>query len=98
MMVAKGITINEQTEDEAFDDATAAGRGYAVAGGVAEAIVNAVHTIDPDWEIPVDRAETLTECRKMLTVAKAGKRNGYLLEGMGLSRRMCRRSGNHYPD
>ncbi len=82
MMVAKGITINEQTEDEAFDDATAAGRGYAVAGGVAEAIVNAVHTIDPDWEIPVDRAETLTECRKMLTVAKAGKRNGYLLEGM----------------
>ena len=82
MMVAKGITINEQTGDEAFDDATAAGRGYAVAGGVAEAIVNAVHTIDPDWEIPVDRAETLTECRKMLTVAKAGKRNGYLLEGM----------------
>ena len=25
----------------------------------------------------------LKECRKMLAMAKAGKRNGYLLEGMG---------------
>ena len=29
------------------------------------------------------RAEGLRECRKLMTLAKAGKYNGYLLEGMG---------------
>ena len=28
------------------------------------------------------RAEGLRECRKLMTLAKAGKYNGYLLEGM----------------
>ena len=65
-----------------MDDATAAGRGYAVAGGVADAIVNCVHELYPDKEIKVDRAEGLRDCKKMLMLAKAGKRNGYLLEGM----------------
>ena len=30
----------------------------------------------------MDRAEGLRNCKKMLAIAKAGKRNGYLLEGM----------------
>ena len=30
----------------------------------------------------VTAAEGLRECRKMMTMAKAGKYNGYLLEGM----------------
>ncbi len=82
MMVAKGINIDEQTIDDPFTDATAAGRGYPVAGGVAEAIVNAIHVKKPDMNVPVDRADSLSDCRKMLLLAKAGKRNGYLLEGM----------------
>ena len=33
-------------------------------------------------EIKTARAEGLRECRKLMTLAKAGKYNGYLLEGM----------------
>ena len=35
------------------------------------------------WEVLVEHADCLRECRKMLMMAKAGKYNGYLLEGMG---------------
>lgn len=82
MMVAKGIHIDEETDTEAFTDATAAGRGYPVAGGVADAIVGAIHAEDPTQDVPVERADTLSDCRKMLKAAASGKRNGYLLEGM----------------
>ena len=36
----------------------------------------------PDREIKVESAEGLANCKKLLTMAKAGKYNGYLLEGM----------------
>ena len=58
------------------------GRGFAVGGGVAAAVVEAVSHIDPDREIKIDYGDGLRECRKMLALAKAGKRDGYLLEGM----------------
>ena len=38
--------------------------------------------IAPDREIEVEYGDGLRECRRMLMMAKAGKRNGYLLEGM----------------
>lgn len=82
MMVAKGISWEETEKEEAFCNATAAGRGYPVSGGVAEAIITAIHDQAPEREIPTERADTLSDCRKMLQIAKAGKRNGYLLEGM----------------
>lgn len=62
--------------------ASADGRGFAVSGGVAEAVAGAIRKKFPDREVPVERAETLTDCRKMLRLAKAGKLGGYLLEGM----------------
>ena len=37
---------------------------------------------DPDMDIKMTNAEGLKECRKFLTMAKAGKYNGYLLEEM----------------
>ncbi len=37
---------------------------------------------DPDAEVLTARAEGLRECRKLMTLAKAGKYDGYLLEGM----------------
>lgn len=82
MMLAKGIELSEIREEEAFCDATAAGRGYPVSGGVAEAIIGAIHSRCPERNIPTERADTLSDCRKMLQLAQAGKRNGYLLEGM----------------
>ena len=37
---------------------------------------------NPDLEIKTARAEGLRECRKLMAMAKAGKYDGYLLEGM----------------
>ena len=37
---------------------------------------------NPDVEVKTARAEGLRDCRKLMTLAKAGKYNGYLLEGM----------------
>ena len=36
----------------------------------------------PDHEVKIASAEGLEDCRKLLTLAKAGKYDGYLLEGM----------------
>ena len=58
------------------------GRGFAVGGGVAAAVVEAISHIDPDREVKIEYGDGLRECRKMLMMAKAGKRDGYLLEGM----------------
>lgn len=82
MFVAKGIEFGDIEVDEKVDDASADGRGYAVSGGVAEAIKKQVNKLYPDVEVKVDRAEGLKNCKKMLMIAKAGKRQGYLLEGM----------------
>ena len=58
------------------------GRGFALSGGVAEAVVNCIKEQYPDREVKVANAEGLADCKKLLTMAKAGKYNGYLLEGM----------------
>ena len=62
--------------------ASADGRGFAVSGGVASAVVNCVHDLYPDREVKTAGANGLEECRKLLALAKAGKYDGYLLEGM----------------
>ena len=38
--------------------------------------------MDPDREVKVANAAGLADCRKLLMMAKAGKYDGYLLEGM----------------
>ena len=55
----------------------------AVTGGVASAVKDAIQRIAPDREVNIEHADGLRECRKMLMIAKTGKYNGYLLEGMG---------------
>ena len=64
------------------NEASADGRGFSVGGGVAGAVVNCLKRLHPEREVQVERAEGLNDCRKMLMRAKAGKLNGYLLEGM----------------
>lgn len=68
---------------EGLHDASAAGRGYACAGGVAEAIERCINKYYPDVEVKIQHAEGLADCRKMLTMARLGKMNGYMIEGMG---------------
>ena len=82
MFEAKGIDLIKIEPTEVMQDATAAGRGYGVAGGVANAIANVIDKYYPGTEVHVEHAESLAECRKILLLAKAGKLNGCLIEGM----------------
>lgn len=82
MFEAKDIQLEEIEPAKDMNYGTAAGRGFAVSGGVANAVVDVIKKIDPEREVPVDSADGLKECRNMLLLAKAGKRKGYLLEGM----------------
>ena len=66
-----------------FTAGSAAGRGFAVGGGVAAAVAQLIGEMEPGKTIPIEYGDGLRECRKMLMMAKAGKYNGYLLEGMG---------------
>ena len=81
---AKEIDFNSLPDDpnDNFDEASGDGRGFAVSGGVAQAVVNVIKKMDPTREVKVMSAQGLADCRKMMMMAKAGKYNGYLLEGM----------------
>ena len=85
MFDAKEIDFATIEADPAdgMNEGSGMGRGFAVGGGVAAAVVEAIRHIDPDREVLIEYGDGLKECRKMLAMAKAGKRNGYLLEGMG---------------
>ena len=82
MFEAKEIDFETIEPMHDLNEGSAAGRGFAVAGGVAKAVENMVHEIDPKREIKTARAEGLRDCRKLMAMAKAGKYDGYLLEGM----------------
>ncbi len=76
--------VDFETIEPMYDlnEATAAGRGFAVSGGVAGAVTNLIRETNPEVEVKTARAEGLRDCRKLMLLAKAGKYNGYLLEGM----------------
>ena len=82
MFEAKEIDFETIEPLDDLNEGTAAGRGFAVSGGVAGAVENMIHQTDPDREVKTARAEGLRECRKLMALAKAGKYDGYLLEGM----------------
>ena len=82
MFEAKEVNFETIEELEDLNEGTAAGRGFAVSGGVAKAVADLIQQNDPDMQVRTARAEGLRDCRKLMALAKAGKYNGYLLEGM----------------
>lgn len=84
MMAAREIDYLKLEDDNKsdFDVASEDGRNFAVAGGVANAVVNAIHNMHPELEINTHGAEGLNECRQMMREAVRGKYPSYLLEGM----------------
>ena len=82
MFEARQVDFAALPEGGSMHGASGDGRGFAVPGGVANAVAACVRRIDPEHEVNIARAEGLAECRKMMALAKAGKYNGYLLEGM----------------
>lgn len=82
MFVAKEVDLNHLKEKPLTNETTSAGRGFAVSGGVAQAVVDAIGRMNVNREIKVESARGLQNCKKMLEEAKTGKYDGYLLEGM----------------
>ena len=82
MFEAKEIIPAQIETETEMEDATGAGRGYGVAGGVASAIESCIREYYPDVEVNIEHAESLSECKKILMLAKAGKKKGCLIEGM----------------
>ncbi len=82
MFEAKQINFEKIAPGEGLREGTAAGRGFAVSGGVAGAVASVISEIAPEHEIKTASAEGLRECRQLMALAKAKKYNGYLLEGM----------------
>ena len=83
MFEAKEVDFEKLEEFDAMHGASADGRGFAVSGGVAQAVANYIKENHPEvGDIPMHVAENLEECRKMMMLAKRGQYDGYLLEGM----------------
>ena len=79
---AKEIDFSQLPDADNLRDASGLGRGFAAAGGVAAAVEEILRRDQPDAEVKIQCADGLRACRKLLTLAKAGKLDGYLLEGM----------------
>ena len=82
MFEARNIDFSKLSGGEDMREGTAAGRGFAVSGGVAGAVAGVLSKIAPERALRTASAEGLRECRQLMAVAKAGKYDGYLLEGM----------------
>lgn len=79
---AKELTLDVESSSQMHDDGSHDGRYFGVSGGVLAAVGNVLQQTNPELEIPTDRAEGLHDCKKMLLLAKFGKREQFLLEGM----------------
>ena len=82
MFEAKEIDFSQIEDAPANYEASAPGVGFAAGGGVAKAVEEVIRRTHPDVEVKTMSAQGLRECRKMLRIARTGKYDGYLLEGM----------------
>ena len=82
MFEAKNIDFSQIPDLPSHYEASAPGVGFAAGGGVAKAVEDVIHRLHPEMEVKTVAAEGLNQCRHMLRKARAGKYDGYLLEGM----------------
>ena len=82
MFEAKAIDFSQIEDAPANYEASAPGVGFAAGGGVAAAVEEVIRRTNPELEVKTVSAMGLNECRKMLRIARTGKYDGYLLEGM----------------
>jgi len=81
IFVAADIELTKIDQEIDINDASKYGRGYANAGGVAEAIRTNIKKMYQK-DIEIEKADGLSACKKMLKKAVQGKYDGHLLEGM----------------
>lgn len=82
MFEAKDIDLEKVEDSPSHYEASAPGVGFAASGGVAKAVEDVIHRLHPEVEVKTITADGLRECRQMLRIARTGKYDGYLLEGM----------------
>ena len=82
MFEAKDIDLEKVEDSPSHHEASAPGVGFAAGGGVAKAVEDVIHRLHPEVEVKTITADGLRECRQMLRIARTGKYDGYLLEGM----------------
>ena len=82
MFKAKNVDFAALEPGEELSASSADGRGFAVSGGVAQAVVNCIKKLQPSREVKVAHAEGLDQCRQLMKDAGKGFYDGYLLEGM----------------
>ena len=80
MLCARDIRV-EETE-EAADDATRYGKGFALSGGVTGAVVQVLAERGQDTNVNAQKCSGADECRKALMLLKAGKLPVDFVEGM----------------
>ncbi len=79
---AKELKLDVDTTSTIVDDGSGCGRYFGVSGGVLAAVADVLSKTHPDLEVPIDKAEGLHDCKKMLLQAKFGRREKYIIEGM----------------
>jgi iron only hydrogenase large subunit-like protein len=79
-----GIKPESETANEK-EHSSRAGRIYARAGGVSEAVSRAVEKLSPDRQIKIQTqaASGVAACKAMVAEIEAGKRQANFFEGMG---------------
>ncbi|MFP4364363.1 MAG: monomeric [FeFe] hydrogenase [Spirochaetia bacterium] len=82
LFVSYNIDLSAIEAGDAVEDASALGRGYAVAGGVGTAIVETAQEKYGMGEIAFEKADTLLDCRNMLKRIEKGEAKPDLVEGM----------------
>ena len=82
MIIAKDIDFESYEVTEKINDASRDGRGFAIKAGVARAVERTGKQLDPNKPVMLEAADGLHNCKTMALMAKLGKKNGYLLEGM----------------
>ncbi len=79
---AAGIELDKLSQEEK-EHSSAAGRIYAVAGGVGRAVEDAVNRIEKHNEIIVEGACGVNECMQLLKKISKGEITANFFEGMG---------------
>jgi iron only hydrogenase large subunit-like protein len=75
----------EELEEDIAEHSSASGIGYAVGGGVSEAVSQAVSVLNPNRRISIKtrRADGVSDCKAMIDSILAGDRSANFFEGMG---------------
>lgn len=80
MISAKKIAVGE--EADTTEDASRYGKGFAVSGGVTEAVVHVLNEEGKNINISAQKCNGAEECRKALLLLKVGKLPSDFIEGM----------------